>query len=268
MCPEPSWPVPEWSVVGQEETRQQDRVRPARPHTGLTGEGRRVREVLSYARRGSRLTDAQAEAWQRLADRWWIPEDAVDDPGFDLDERFGRSAPLVVEIGPGIGEATAVLAAARPSCNVLAFEVWRPGVAQTMQRLERLGVHNVRLCEVDAAWSLEHLLGPESISELWTFFPDPWPKTRHRKRRLVTREFAAVAASRLEVGGRWRLATDWPDYAEQMLSVLDAEPLLSNEYDGPAPRWSERPVTRFERRGLREGRPITDLTYRRKPAAI
>jgi tRNA (guanine-N7-)-methyltransferase len=255
--------------VAEEETTQTERaVRPARPHTGLTGEGRRVREVLSYARRGSRLTDAQAAAWRRLANRWWIPEDAVDDPGLGLSERFGRSAPLIVEIGPGIGEATAALAAARPSYNVLAFEVWRPGVAQTMQRLERLGVDNVRLCGVDAVWSLQHLLGEESISELWTFFPDPWPKTRHRKRRLVTPGFAAVAASRLEPGALWRLATDWPDYAEQMVAVLDGEPLLDNEYDGPAPRWSQRPVTRFERRGIRDGRPVTDLAYRRIPDPI
>ena len=255
--------------MAKEETTQTDRaVRPARPHTGLTGDGRRVREVLSYARRGSRLTDAQAEAWTRLADQWWIPEDAVDEPGFDLADRFGRSAPLIVEIGPGIGEATAALAAARPSYNVLAFEVWRPGVAQTMQRVERLGLDNVRLCGVDAVWSLQHLLDEESISELWTFFPDPWPKTRHRKRRLVTGEFAAMAASRLEVGAWWRLATDWPDYAEQMVAVLGREPLLRNEYDGPAPRWPERPVTRFERRGIREGRPITDLAYRRIPASI
>jgi tRNA (guanine-N7-)-methyltransferase len=238
-------------------------VRRARPHTGRTHEGRRIREVLSYARRGSRLTDAQASAWQRLADRWWIPEDAVDEPGFDLTAGFGREAPLIVEIGPGIGEATAALAASRPTYNLLAFEVWLPGVAQTMHRLEQAGVDNVRVAGVDAVWALEHLLGPDSISELWTFFPDPWPKTRHRKRRLVTPAFAAVAASRLLPGARWRLATDWPDYAAQMLSVLDAEPLLANEYVGPAPRWSERPLTRFERRGIREGRPITDLVFRR-----
>jgi tRNA (guanine-N7-)-methyltransferase len=117
-------------------------------------------------------------------------------------------------------------------------------------------------------WSLEHLLGRESISELWTFFPDPWPKTRHRKRRLVSPAFAAVAASRLLPGARWRLATDWPDYAAQMRAVLDAEPLLRNEYDGPAPRWSERPLTRFERRGIRDGRPVTDLVYQRLSGTI
>ncbi len=256
--------------MAEEDTVQQSggRTGAARPHTGRTGEGRRIREVLSYARRGSRLTDAQAAAWRRLAGRWWIPEHAVDDPGFDLTAWFGREAPLIVEVGPGIGESTAALAAARPTYNVLAFEVWRPGVAQTMMRLERAEVDNVRLAGVDAVWSVEHLLGPESLSELWTFFPDPWPKTRHRKRRLVTPGFAAVAASRLLPGAPWRLATDWPDYAAQMQAVLDAEPAFENEYHGPAPRWSERPVTRFERRGIREGRPITDLVYRRRPEAI
>jgi tRNA (guanine-N7-)-methyltransferase len=241
-----------------------DRVRPARPHTGTTEDGRRLRQVLTYARRGSRLTDGQAAAWERRHRQWWISDEAVDDPGLDVCEAFDDPArPLVVEIGSGIGEATASLAAARPSCNVLAFEVWRPGVAQTFLRLEEQGVENVRMISVDAVWSMEHLIAEEQVAELWTFFPDPWPKKRHHRRRLVGPAFAHVAATRLEPGGLWRLATDWPEYAEQMVEVLDAEPLLENAHDGPAPRWDERPVTRFERRGLRAGRPITDLTYRR-----
>jgi tRNA (guanine-N7-)-methyltransferase len=116
---------------------------------------------------------------------------------------------------------------------------------------------------VDAVWSLEHLLGPDSIRELWTFFPDPWPKKRHHRRRLVGPAFARLAATRLEAGALWRLATDWPDYAEQMRAVLSAEPLLANVHEGRAPRWSERPATRFERRGLRAGRPIEDFAFRR-----
>jgi tRNA (guanine-N7-)-methyltransferase len=241
-----------------------DRVRPARPHTGTTEDGRRLRQVLTYARRGSRLTDGQAAAWERRHRPWWISDEAVDDPELDLRETFDDpSRPLVVEIGSGIGEATASLAAARPSCNIVAFEVWHPGVAQTFLRLEEQGVENVRMISVDAVWSMEHLIAEEQVAELWTFFPDPWPKKRHHRRRLVGPDFAHLAATRLEPGGLWRLATDWPEYAEQMVEVLDAEPLLENSYDGPAPRWDERPVTRFERRGLRAGRPITDLTYRR-----
>ena len=240
-----------------------EKVRPARPHTGLTEDGQRVREVLTYSRRGSRLSETEQGAWDRRSGAWWIPDTAADvlgGAGLDLDAWFGRTAPLVVEIGCGIGEATAALAAARPEANVLGFEVWHPGVAQTFLQLENRGVDNVRMISVDAVWSMEHLLAPESVSELWTFFPDPWPKKRHHRRRLVTPAFAARTASRLVEGGLWRLATDWPDYAEQMRAVLDAEPALTG---GEVERWAERPLTRFERRGAAAGRPITDLGYRR-----
>ncbi|GGO76654.1 tRNA (guanosine(46)-N7)-methyltransferase TrmB [Nocardioides deserti] len=236
-------------------------VTPARPHHKLTEDGRRVREVLSYSRRGSRFTPRQAEAWAAHQERWVIPDEAVDRPGFSLEQWFGRRAPLVVEIGSGVGEATAPLAAARPAHDVLAFEVWRPGVADTLWKLAEAGADNVRLCGVDAVWSMEHLLGEGDVEELWTFFPDPWRKTRHHKRRLVSPEFARLAASRLRPGAVWRLATDWADYAEQMLEVLDAEPLLEG---GVVERWSERPVTRFERKGVEAGRTITDLCYRRR----
>jgi len=239
-------------------------VRPARPHTGLTEDGRRVREVLSYSRRGSRMGPRMADAWRRHRDEWWIPDEAVDDPAFDLSDWFGREAPLVVEIGCGVGEATAALAAARPSYDVLGVEVWLPGVADTFHRLEQQQVHNVRMVSVDAVWVLEHLVPEGRVSELWTFFPDPWPKTRHRRRRLVNPRFAALAAARLVDGGTWRLATDWADYAAQMREVLGAEPLLEDVYDGPAPRFAERPPTRFERRGTEAGRQVVDLAYRRR----
>ena len=236
-------------------------TRPARPHQRFTEDGRRMREVLSYSRRGSRFTPTQAQAWERLHERWVIPDEAVDDPGFRRSAWFGREAPLIVEIGSGIGEATAVLAAARPDHDVLALEVWKPGVADTLWRLAEAGADNVRLCSVDAVWVLEHLVEPEGLAELWTFFPDPWPKTRHHKRRLVDASFASLAASRLAAGATWRLATDWPHYAEQMRDVLDAEPLLVG---GPVPRWDDRPITRFERKGVEAGRAITDLAYVRR----
>jgi tRNA (guanine-N7-)-methyltransferase len=237
-----------------------DAVRPARPHHKLTADGRRMREVLTYSRRGSRFTPRQAEAWAAHQADWVIPEEAVDRPDFDLAERFGREAPLIAEIGSGIGEATAVLAAARPDHNVLALEVWLPGVADSLWRVAEAGADNVRFCSVDAVWSLEHLLAPDSLAELWTFFPDPWRKTKHHKRRLVNPANAALASSRLVPGGAWRLATDWADYAEQMREVLDAEPTLEG---GPVERWSERPVTRFERKGVEVGRDISDFVYRR-----
>lgn len=219
-----------------------------------------MREVLSYSRRGGRFTPTQAAAWEAYAARWVVPEDAVDEPGFSLSEHFGRGAPLVVEIGSGVGEATAALAARRPAHDVLAFEVWRPGVADTLWRVAEAGAVNVRLCTVDAVWGLEHLVRPGGLTELWTFFPDPWPKTRHHKRRLVDGAFARLATSRLAPGATWRLATDWADYAEQMREVLDAVPELEG---GVVPRWEERPMTRFERKGLAAGRTITDLAYRR-----
>jgi tRNA (guanine-N7-)-methyltransferase len=236
-------------------------VRPARPHHKLTDDGRRLREVLTYARRGSRFTPKQQVAWDAYADRWWREDDVVDEPGFTLTALFDRAAPLVVEIGSGVGEATAALAATRPEDNVLAFEVWRPGVADTLARVAEAGLTNVRLLSVDAVWSMEHLVGPGELAELWTFFPDPWHKKKHHKRRLVRPEFAALVATRLAPGAAWRLATDWADYAEQMAEVLDAEPGLVG---GVVPRWEERPVTKFERKGLAQDREITDLLYRRR----
>ncbi|TIC81904.1 tRNA (guanosine(46)-N7)-methyltransferase TrmB [Nocardioides sp. GY 10127] len=244
----------------QHPTSPDSRVAPARPHHKLTEDGRALREVLSYSRRGSRFTARQAQAWAAHHEAWVIPDEAVDRPGFSFASCFDSEAPLVVEIGSGAGDATAALAAARPDVNVLAFEVWRPGVADTLWKLEEAGVRNVRLIGVDAQWALEHLLEPGSLAEVWTFFPDPWHKKRHHKRRLVGPGFAHVVAERLEQGGLWRLATDWADYAEQMLEVLDAEPLLTG---GVVERWDARPVTRFERKGTDAGRSITDLTYRR-----
>jgi tRNA (guanine-N7-)-methyltransferase len=220
-----------------------------------------MREVLSYSRRGNRFTPQQQEAWDAHHEAWVIPEEAVDRPGFRLADWFGRASPLIVEIGSGVGEATGVLAAARPSYDVLALEVWRPGVAASLAEVAAAGASNVRFCSVDAVWSLEHLVAPGTLAGLWTFFPDPWPKTRHHKRRLVNAGFAALAAERLAPGAEWRLATDWADYAEQMRQVLDAEPALDG---GQVPRWDERPVTKFERKGTEAGRTIADFRYVRR----
>ncbi len=237
-----------------------DPVRPARPHHKLTEDGRRMREVLSYSRRGSRFTPRQAQSWAEHQAGWVIPEEAVDRADFSLTRWFDREAPLILEIGCGIGEATAVLAAARPDHNILALDVWLPGIADSLWRVAEAGADNVRFCSVDAVWSLQHLIAPESLSEMWTFFPDPWRKTKHHKRRLVTPPNATLATSRLVVGGAWRLATDWDAYAKQMKTVLDAEPMLVG---GVVDRWDERPITRFERKGREVGRDITDLLYRR-----
>ena len=236
------------------------KTRPARPHHKLTEDGRRMREVLSYSRRGSRFTPNQAQAWDAHHAAWVIPDEAVDQPELDLATWFGREAPLIVEIGSGIGEATAALAASRPDHDVLALEVWLPGIADSLWRVAEAGAENVRFCGVDAVWVLEHLVAPDRLAGLWTFFPDPWPKTRHHKRRLVDPAFASLAASRLAPGAEWRLATDWAHYADQMREVLDAGPRLAGRQ---VPRWAERPVNRFERKGLDVGRDIVDLAYTR-----
>ena len=233
---------------------------PARPQPGTTADGRPLAVVTSYARRGSRLNNPQQKAWEAHAERWVVPAEVVGEGAWEQGRWFGREAPLVVEVGSGDGESLAALGAARPDLDVLALEVWRPGVAGTLRRLAAAEVDNVRLLMLDAPWFLEHRVAPASLAEVWTFFPDPWPKKRHHKRRLVGSRFAATVASRLVPGGVWRLATDWPDYADHVEQQLAAVPGLAG---GRTERWQERPVTRFERRGLDAGRPPVDLTYRR-----
>jgi tRNA (guanine-N7-)-methyltransferase len=218
------------------------------------------RVIRSYTRRGSRLNTRQHDAWEQHAAAWLIDPDLQITPGFDLRGAFERTAPLAVEIGCGIGEALLPLAVAHPDWNVLGFEVWQPGVGECLARIAGSESTNIRLSALDAVWCLEHGLEPESITELWTFFPDPWPKVRHHKRRLINPEFAALVASRLIPGGVWRLATDWPHYAGHMRGVLDDVPQLSG---GVTERYDGRPLTRFERRGIAAGRPVTDLAYRR-----
>ena len=184
-------------------------ARPPRPHHKLTDDGRRVREVLTYTRRGNRFTPNQAEGWAAHQADWVIPDEAVDRPDFDLAGWFGREAPMIVEIGSGIGEATAALAATRPERQHPCLRGLAAGDRRRPIKVAAAGADNVRFCGVDAVWSLEHLIAPDSLAELWTFFPDPWHKTKHHKRRLVTPANAAIAASRLQVGATWRLATDW-----------------------------------------------------------
>ncbi len=170
----------------------------------------------------------------------------------------------MLEIGSGMGESTAQMAAARPEINLIAVEVYKPGVAQTLHHLNRVGAHNVRLIRADGVAVLTDLIRPSSLAEVWLFFPDPWPKTRHHKRRLVTAEFTELVASRLRKGGTFRLATDWVTYAEQMLAACTATKNLRNAHSGWAPRPAFRPTTRFERRGLAAGHQILDLEFVRR----
>ncbi|MQA08536.1 MAG: tRNA (guanosine(46)-N7)-methyltransferase TrmB [Pseudonocardiaceae bacterium] len=224
------------------------------------------RSVVSYVQRGGRMTVGQQRAWQR---NWhWIGREISELPPGNLDfgAWFGRSAPVLLEIGSGMGETTATLAAAEPEVNYLAVEVYPPGLAQLMMRAAALGVHNLRLLRGDAVELLSQHVPEGSLSGARVFFPDPWPKKRHHKRRLIQPEFVALLASRLAPGGRLHLATDWQDYAEQMLRVCAAEPSLRNEHPGGwAPRPSWRPVTKFESRAQQEGRVSHDLMFRRDP---
>jgi tRNA (guanine-N7-)-methyltransferase len=231
------------------------------------------RGVVSFVRRSTRMRPQHLRAWDRLKHAYVleVPRQELTTsiaPGRPLDPRgvFGRDAPLVVEIGSGTGESLAAMAAELPALDVLAFEVYLPGVARTVNRLYDEHIGNVRLVQGDAVDGLTHLLGPSSVEEVWTFFPDPWPKARHHKRRLIDSTFADLVASRLRPGGSWRLATDWSDYAEQMRWVLDGHhgfESLGGD-DGWAERLATRPLTRFEQRGIEAGRTVRDLHYRRR----
>jgi tRNA (guanine-N7-)-methyltransferase len=199
-----------------------------------------------------RVTAGQADALQRLLPRFGVPADRPFDPR----EVFGRDAPLVLEIGSGMGEATAAMAAADPARDVLAVEVHTPGLGNLLRLVEAAGLSNVRVLEADAREVLTTLLPVGSLDELRIFFPDPWPKARHAKRRLVTPALLDLAASRLRPGGRLRVATDWADYAEQVRQLVQAHP----SYDQVRSDRGDRPVTRFEQRGRDAGRPVHDIT--------
>lgn len=230
---------------------------------------------VSFVRRSGRMSEAQDRAWAELAAHYLVevPRGAAATSvaaGEPVDPRtlFGRSAPLVVEIGSGQGHAIVHAAASRPGDDFLAIEVFKAGLARTMLDAHRAGVRNLRLVEANAPEVLEHLLPEASVSELWVFFPDPWHKKRHTKRRLVADRFAQVAADALCDGGVLRLATDWEDYALQMRAVLSASPLLRPVVDdGWAPRFEGRAMTAFERKGSRAGRAIRDLAYVREARA-
>lgn len=181
----------------------------------------------------------------------------------DPAELFGRHAPLTVEIGSGQGHAIVHAASTHPERDFIAIEVFEGGLARTMMRAEEEGVENLRLIEANAPEVLEHLLPAGSVHEVWVFFPDPWPKTRHHKRRLVSPDFAHVVRRALRPGGVLRLATDWQEYADHMREVLDAAEGFERDFDGEwAPRFSGRVLTAFERKGTDKGRLIRDLAYR------
>jgi len=214
------------------------------------------------------MTTGQQRAWQRCWDRWgtevWdLPEGPLDTAAW-----FGRTAPVMLEIGSGMGESTASMALAAPGVDHLAVEVYQPGLAQLLLRIEQAEITNLRLLRGDAHTLLAEHIAPASLPAIRIYFPDPWPKRRHHKRRLIRPEFIDLVASRLTLGGTVHLATDWTPYAEEMLAACVAEPTLRNAAgehspDGFATRPAWRPVTKFEQRARDEGRVVRDLLFAR-----
>jgi len=223
------------------------------------------REIRSFVRREGRMTVAQKRALEELWPRYGVdaPKDRAH--GALLQETFGRSAPVVLEIGFGNGELLFARAQAEPQRDFLGVEVHRPGAGAVLNRAHAAGLRNLRVACNDAVEVLRDWLPERCLAEIVAYFPDPWPKKRHHKRRLVQPQFARLAASRLREGGLLKLATDWADYARHMRATLDAEPALQSlaGSEGFVARPAERPPTRFETRGRKLGHEVFDLIYRR-----
>ncbi|MDR0247095.1 MAG: tRNA (guanosine(46)-N7)-methyltransferase TrmB [Burkholderiales bacterium] len=216
------------------------------------------RPIRSYVLRQGRITPAQQHAIETLGPQFCLPfRDAL----LDFDTVFGRHAPTVLEIGFGMGETTAHISTAHPERNFIALEVHSPGVGSLLQKIENAHLTNLRIVQHDAVDVVEHMIAPTSLAGLHVFFPDPWPKKRHHKRRLLQAPFLHELARRLCVGGYLHFATDWAEYAEDVLATLSSEPLLKNSAARFAPRPSTRPQTKFEARGLRLGHEVFDLFF-------
>jgi len=218
------------------------------------------RPVRSFVLRAGRMGPGQARALAELGPRLLLPYRAEV---LDLDALFGRSGPKILEIGFGMGETTARIAAENPHIDYLGIEVHTPGVGALLKRIGELNLSNVRIVQHDAPAVMQHMLQEASLDGVHIFFPDPWPKKRHHKRRLIQPAFVELLTSRLKPGGYVHLATDWEDYACQMLAVLSAARGLVNTAEGYAPRPPYRPLTKFEQRGLRLGHGVWDLLFRR-----
>ena len=218
------------------------------------------RAIRSYVVRAGRMGSGQRRALAELAPRYVLPPQAAP---LDFAALFGRQAPVVLEIGFGMGDATAAIAAALPGTDFLGVEVHPPGVGALLQRIEERGLGNLRLLQHDAVEVVEQMIAPASLAGVHVFFPDPWHKKRHHKRRLIQPPFVALLASRLALGGYLHCATDWAPYAQQMLEVLGAQPLLRNTAAGYAERPAYRPPTKFEQRGLLLGHGVWDLVFTR-----
>ena len=219
------------------------------------------RAIRSYVRRAGRTTTGQARAFEQLAPRFVLPYAAQP---LDLEAAFGRAAPTVLEIGFGMGEATAHIAALMPETNFLCCEVHEPGVGALLKRIGEQELQNIRIVQHDAVEVLATMVPRQSLAGVHVFFPDPWHKLRHNKRRLLQPPLVAELAARLAPGGYLHCATDWEPYAQQMLEVLSAQQQLENSAPGFAPKPHYRPLTKFENRGLRLGHGVWDVVFRKR----
>jgi tRNA (guanine-N7-)-methyltransferase len=218
------------------------------------------RTVKSYVLRTGRFTGAQRRSYDALAAQFIVP--FVSGPAC-LADIFGGGGPVTVEIGFGMGAATAIIAEANPGKNYLGLEVHRPGIGRLLWEIERRSLSNIRIIEHDAVEVFEQMIPPASLAAIHLFFPDPWPKKRHHKRRLVKRPFTGTLARSLVSGGYLYMVTDWEDYGEQALAELNAAPELVNAYEGFAPPQSWRPETRFEAKGLAKNHVVRELFFTR-----
>ncbi len=218
----------------------------------------RQRSIRSYVVRAGRMGPGQVRALAELGPRFMLPFSATP---CDFGAAFGRAAPRVLEIGFGMGDATAQIAMALPGTDFIGVEVHTPGVGALLKRIGELGLNNLRLVQHDAVEVLQHMVAPASLAGVHVFFPDPWHKKKHNKRRLIQPEFVRLLVSRMASGAYLHCATDWQPYAEQMLEVLSAEPGLQNTAAGFAPRPDYRPLTKFENRGLKLGHGVWDLVF-------
>jgi len=217
--------------------------------------------IRSYVLRQGRISEAQQRNYDTLMPVYGI---TYSKQGLDLEKSFNRAAPKILEIGFGMGETTATIAENYPQNDYLALEVHTPGVGSLLKHIQEKKLNNIRIIQHDAVEVLRDMLADESLDGVHIYFPDPWHKARHNKRRLVQAPFIALLASKLKVGAYLHLATDWENYAQQMLAVLSAEPSLHNTAENYAPRPAHRPLTKFENRGLKLGHGVWDLIFEKR----
>lgn len=216
--------------------------------------------IRSFVLRQGRVSNAQRRACETLLLQYGIP---FSETLLDLDQVFGRKAPKILEIGFGMGESTAIIAQSHPENDYLGIEVHTPGVGSLLNQIEQHGLTNLRIIQHDAVAVLQHMLPAACLDGVHIFFPDPWPKARHHKRRLIQPTLAARLCYHLKPGSYLHVATDWEDYAVQILQVLSEEPQLKNTATDYAPRPDYRPLTKFEQRGIKLGHGVWDLIFRK-----